>query len=551
MAVLCKNPVLPGFHPDPSIVQVNGEYFIANSTFEWYPGVEIHRSRNLVDWERVPSPLASPRLLDMTGCMPSCGIWAPCLSYADGLFWLIYTNVRSWGEYGPWKDSPNFLTTAPSIEGPWSDPVFLTASGFDPSLFHDDDGRKWLVSMEWDYRKTGWENFSGLLVQECGPAEKRLPGSPRKIFLGSQIGMVEGPHIYKRDGMYYILAAEGGTSYEHAATVARSKTLEGPYELHPENPLISAYGRDTKIKKAGHASWCDTPDGRSYLAFLCGRPLPGTDRCVLGRETSLAELEWKDGWPWIKHSGATQLADGLGGNYPDEAFSPPLPGAAPADAGGFYPPAQHSRRYDFAALKEIPGDFMTLRNAPQPGVYSLTDRPGFLRIRGGESPVSFFHQSLLARRQTDFSFTAETCLEFEPAYFQEFAGLSWRYDEGNQYLLAVSFEEGWGKTVRVLTLRDRKFEISAPAVVRPGIPLYLGLTVRGRSGFFRISEDGKHWRVMRPELDASLLSDEYPSMGFTGAFVGLFCCDTASYRAAADFAYLDYKAENDTQDTAP
>ena len=165
------NPILPGFYADPSILAVNGEYYIANSTFEWYPGVEIHRSKDLVHWTSVPSPLSEERLLNMAGNYESCGIWAPCLSYSDGKFWLIYTNVRSWNK-GPWKDTPNFLTTAENIEGPWSDPVFLNASGFDPSMFHDDDGRHWLINMEWDYRKSyknqvnNASQFSGLLVQE-------------------------------------------------------------------------------------------------------------------------------------------------------------------------------------------------------------------------------------------------------------------------------------------------------------------------------------------------------------------------------------------------
>jgi len=188
------NPVLPGFHADPSILRVGDWYYIANSTFEWFPGVEIHRSKDLASWERLPSPLTRKSLLNMEGAGASSGIWAPGLSWSDGLFWLIYTNIRSW-DSGPWKDAPNYLVTAPSIEGPWSEPVFLNCSGFDPSLFHDDDGKKWLVNMEWDYRATGSGQFSGILLQEYSPAEKRLIGPARKIFRGSDIGMVEGPHL--------------------------------------------------------------------------------------------------------------------------------------------------------------------------------------------------------------------------------------------------------------------------------------------------------------------------------------------------------------------
>jgi xylan 1,4-beta-xylosidase len=288
---LVSNPVLPGFHPDPSIVRVDDTYYLANSTFEWYPGVEIHRSKDLANWEPLPSPLSEKRLLDMTGNPASCGIWAPCLSYDKGLFYLIYTNVRSWAS-GPWKDTPNFLTTAPSIEGPWSDPVFLNCSGFDPSLFHDDDGKKWLVNMEWDYRKKDLpDQFTGILLQEYNPAGKRLVGEARKIFTGTALKLTEGPHLYKRNGWYYLLAAEGGTQYGHAATLARSRAIEGPYEVHPVNPLLTSYNwPEYYLQKAGHASWCETPDGRTFLVFLCGRPLPGRRNCVLGEKPASRNL---------------------------------------------------------------------------------------------------------------------------------------------------------------------------------------------------------------------------------------------------------------------
>jgi xylan 1,4-beta-xylosidase len=533
------NPVLPGFHPDPSILQVGDDYYIANSTFEWYPGVEINRSKDLVTWEPVPSPLNERRLLDMAGCHASCGIWAPCLSYSDGLFWLIYTNVRSWNA-GPWKDTPNFLTTAPSIEGPWSDPVYLDSSGFDPSLFHDDDGKKWLVNMEWDYRYTGGYQFTGILLQEYSTTEKKLVGPVRKIFPGSEIALVEGPHLYKRNGWYYIAAAEGGTGYEHALTVGRSRSITGPYELHPQNPLITSYGRpDIKIQKAGHGSWCDSPDGRTYLAFLCGRPLPGTNRCVLGRETSLAEVVWKDDWPYIKpDAGKDLFVDSLVQNFPHDTFEPPLIADAYRKKGEL-PPATASKTYRFDG-KHIDDDFKNLRIERDPEIYSLSARPGYLRLRGGESPVSTYQQTLLARRQTDFCFAAETCVEFKPANFQQLAGLVWRYDEANQYLLSVSMDEEKGRTLSVLTMINGAFARTKEILLPPDVPVWLGVTVRFGTGQFRYSLDGKTWIAVRPVLDASVLSDDAYSLGFTGAFVGLFCVDTERYSAVADFDHFAY-----------
>ncbi|MDR3160430.1 MAG: glycoside hydrolase family 43 protein [Spirochaetaceae bacterium] len=540
---LISNPVLPGFHPDPSLICVDGVYYLANSTFEWYPGVELHRSTDLARWERLPSPLSKKSLLDMTGNPPSCGIWAPCLSHDGRLFHLIYTNVRSWAD-GPWKDAPNFLTTAPSIEGPWSDPVFLNASGFDPSLFHDDDGRKWLVNMEWDYRKNdGTDRFTGILLQEYSPAKKRLVGKTRKIFTGTAFKLLEAPHLYKRNGWYYLLSAEGGTQYGHAATLARSRALEGPYEIHPANPLITSYNwPGHPLQKAGHGSWCDSPQGRTYFAFLCGRPLPGSRNCVLGRETGIAELEWRDDWPYLKYApGTRQKDEELWGaavpNYPPAAFEPPVPLDAPPE------PYSQAKRYDFNA-GPLDGDFKTLRAPAEKEWYSLTARPGFLRLRGGQSPVSRFRQTLLARRQTDFCFSAETYLEFEPASFQEFAGLCWRYDENNQYLLALSHDEHRGRILSVQTMIGGAYAKTEDSDANNGAGIWLGLTVRERTGRFRFSFDGKNWTVLRPALDAAVLSDEYFHEGFTGAFVGMFCVDIARYAACADFQYFTYTPED-------
>ncbi len=521
-----ENPILTGFHPDPSIVRVGDEYFIANSTFEWYPGVEIHRSKDLKNWTSVPSPLSEKRLLDMAGEKFSCGIWAPCLSYSEGKFWLIYTNVRNWS-LGTWKDCPNYLTTATSIEGPWSDPVFMNASGFDSSMFHDDDGKHWYINMEWDFRQTGFRQFSGILMQEYDQNQQKLVGERKKIFLGTDIGLVEGPHLYKRNGWYYIAAAEGGTSYEHAISVGRSRNIEGPYEVHPQNPLISAYGySELKIQKAGHGSWCDTPDGSKYfLVYLCGRPLPGRVECPLGRETSIAEMTWKDDWPYIVQP------DGSLRNTPPDYIDVPW---KESDV------VKNIKKYEFTN-NDFWKDFKTLRIPATNERYSITERPGYLRIVGGQSPWSFYEQGLLARRQTDFCFEAETKIEFEPDYFQQLAGLCYRYDEETQYLLTITYDENKGKVLVVYVIMpdglEKGFEIPLPKG-----PIWLKLTVNYDKGYFSYSTDGEVWHKIRPILDAWKISDEYYGLGFTGAFVGMFCVDSEHYTKYADFAYFLYES---------
>jgi xylan 1,4-beta-xylosidase len=538
-----NNPILSGFHADPSILAVNGEFFIANSTFEWYPGVEIHRSKDLVHWTSVPSPLSEGRLLDMAGEVSSCGIWAPCLSYSEGKFWLIYTDVKSWNK-GPWKDTPNYLTTAPTIEGPWSDPVFLNSSGFDPSMFHDDDGKHYLINMEWDYRETGAKQFSGLLVQEYSVSRKKLIGKIHKVFLGTDIGLVEGPHLYKRNGYYYIAAAEGGTCYEHAITVARSKNLFGPYEVHPSNPFISSYmHHDIMLQKAGHGSWCDGPDGKTFLVYLCGRPLKDSLDCPLGRETGLAEVAWKDDWPYVVQT------DGSLSNTPPDYVEVPwnvemLPGEKDKSIIGKAADEYcTTTKYDFNT-KDFLKDFKTLRypifTKKQKSRFSIDARKGFLRIVGGQSFASYYQKGILARRQRDFYFEAETKVYFEPTYFQQLAGLTYRYDEDTQYNLCVTYDEKMGKVLQYQSFMLDKYEGGLKIPLTSDSPVWLKVTAEYDRAYFSYSEDGKLWKIIRPELDVHKLSDEYGGQGFTGAFVGMFCVDMAEHSKYADFEYFSY-----------
>jgi hypothetical protein len=301
---MIANPILPGFNPDPSIVRVGDDYYIATSTFEWFPGVQIHHSRDLVHWRLLARPLNRATQLNMLGDPDSCGVWAPCLSYADGLFWLIYTDVKRFGRTSvagssgaSMRDFHNYLVTSLRIDGEWSDPVYLNGSGFDPSLFHDDDGRKYLLNMLWDHRP-GHNRFAGIVLQEYSVKERKLTGDRINIFQGTLLGLTEGPHLYKRNGWYYLLTAEGGTNWNHAVTMARSRNLTGPYELHPDTYIVSARHRpDAELQRAGHASLVETQNGETYMAYLCGRPLRNRGRCTLGRETAIQKMVWsEDGW---------------------------------------------------------------------------------------------------------------------------------------------------------------------------------------------------------------------------------------------------------------
>lgn len=297
------NPVLRGFNPDPSIVRVEDNYYIATSTFEWFPGVQIHHSKDLIHWRLLNRPLSRKSQLSMQGNGDSDGVWAPCLTYDNGLFYLIYTDVKS--HKGAFKDTHNYLVTAADIEGPWSEPVYLNSSGFDPSLFHDDDGRKWLLNMLWDFRK-GKNKFGGIVIQEYSQEEQRMVGPATTIFEGTEIGFTEGPHLYKQGDYYYLITAEGGTRYQHAVTVARSTSLLGPYEIDPLNPVLTSNNKSgLTLQKAGHASLVETQNGEWYMAHLCARPVDG-HHCTLGRETALQKCYW-DGEGWLRLEGEVTL----------------------------------------------------------------------------------------------------------------------------------------------------------------------------------------------------------------------------------------------------
>ncbi len=299
---MIRNPILRGFNPDPSICRAGDDYYIATSTFEWYPGVQIHHSRDLVNWRLIKRPLDRASQLDMRGNPDSGGVWAPCLSFADGLFWLVYSDVKRLD--GNFKDVHNYIVTAPAIEGPWSDPAYVNSSGFDPSLFHDDDGRKWFLNMLWNHVSSGvggnpkHPSFAGILLQQYDPATQRLVGPAKNVFAGSPHGLVEGPHLFKRDGFYYLTTAEGGTGYDHAVTMARARSIDGPYELHPDVHLITAKDApEARLQRAGHGQLVETPHGEVYHTHLCSRPLPGLRRSPLGRETALQKCRWDpDGW---------------------------------------------------------------------------------------------------------------------------------------------------------------------------------------------------------------------------------------------------------------
>jgi len=533
---LIRNPILRGFNPDPSIVRVGDDYYIATSTFEWYPGVQIHHSRDLVHWRLITRPLNRASQLDMRGEPDSCGVWAPCLTYADNLFHLVYTDVKRYGRStvagasgASLRDFHNFMVTSASIEGPWSDPVYLHSSGFDPSLFHDDDGRKYVVNMLWDHRP-GQNRFAGIVLQEYSPRDRRLVGARQNIFTGTPLGFTEGPHLYKRGGWYYLLTAEGGTGWGHAVTMARSRTLLGPYELHPDVHILSARHRpDLALQRAGHADLVETQSGETYIVYLCGRPIARRGRCTLGRETAIQPMTWgADGWL------RTTTGEGI----------PVVDVRAPAGLTAQPFPASPVREeFDGDSL---PIAFQWLRTPSPDELFSLRERRGFLRLFGRETIGSLFRQSLVARRQQAHCFSASTLMEFEPEHFQQMAGLVCYYNSTKFHYLYVSRDDN-GKHLRVMSALPDHVAADAftPTMsIESGRPIELRVEVDDDRLLFAYRVGGDAWHWVPQQFDSSILSDEASAPGlpnFTGAFVGLACQDLAGTALPADFDWFEYR----------
>jgi xylan 1,4-beta-xylosidase len=528
-----QNPILTGFNPDPSICRAGEDYYIAVSTFEWFPGVGIYHSKDLKNWNLVSRPLNRLSQLNMMGNPDSGGVWAPDLSYHDGKFWLIYTDVKV--TEGQWKDCHNYLVTCDTIDGKWSDPIYMNSSGFDPSLFHDDDGKKYFLNMVWDPR-VGNHNFNGIVLQEYDAEKKILVGKKEIIFKGTDIKLTEAPHIYKANGYYYLLTAEGGTKYDHQATIARSKDLFGPYEVHPENPLITAMPHPRNpLQKAGHGSIVETHTGEWFLTYLVGRPLPKEDQplldprgfCPLGRETAIARLEWKNDWPYV-----------VGGNQPSlEIEGPSIEEVK----------WEKEREKDDFDSKTLSLHFQTLRIPLGEDTITLSDNPGHLRLYGRESLTSKFTQAHVARRWQHFNFTAETKVAFQPESFQQAAGLVNYYNTENWTALQITWNEEKGRVLDLFTCDNFTFDqpLKGNEIVIPEEVEYVYLRVEVNTNTYQYfySFDGKDWVSIPVSFDSYKLSDDYIRGGgfFTGAFVGMQCQDISGERKAADFDYFIYK----------
>lgn len=517
---MIKNPILRGFNPDPTIIRIGEDYYIATSTFEWWPGVCIYHSRDLAHWTLHSHPLCRTTQLDLRGVPDGGGIWAPCLTYDGHTVYLVYTNVC---ERGPMMQTDNYLVMTDDINGEWSEPIYLNSAGFDPSLFHDTDGRKYLLMLDNHYREG--QRFNGLRLQEYDPIQKKLVGEIRRLYEEKSGELVEGSHLYHFGDMYYLLKAQGGTGVRHSAQLSRSRSMDGPWEDCPFILLHSRDNPDLYIQKAGHADLVDAVNGEMYMVHLGTRWSCEEPYSIFGRETCIQKVEWtNDGW--------LRLAQG--GENPHVEVPVPLGVPARRDT-------EKQTRYDFTTGAVSP-DFQQLRG-PIDDALSFTERG--LCLRGQNGLNSHFEQTLLARRIDASPLTVTTKLYFEPDWEKHMAGLVFFYDTSHWHYFYLSRgNQSKKRELNILTCDNRKLQypLKQCAEVSESGALLLRAAVRGGTLQFSY-DDGAGFCNIGTPLDVNILTDEHVFLGFTGAMVGICCQDLYRKEKCAEFEWFDYQIE--------
>ena len=499
-----RNPILAGFHPDPSITRAGDKFYLVTSTFAYFPGIPVFESSDLVHWKLLGHVLERPEQLRFNGLRISRGVFAPAIHHHDGTFYVLNTLVDSGG---------NFIVTAKSAAGPWSDPVWLPEiDGIDPSLFIDADGKAYVLNNGPPDEEPRYNGHRAIWMQELDLRRMKLVG-PRRVLVNGGVDIskkpiwIEGPHLYERDDWYYLMCAEGGTGPNHSEVILRARSVWGPYAPYEKNPILTQRDlpkdRAHPITNAGHADLVEAPDGTWWATFLGSRTYDGVNYNT-GRETYLLPVTWQEGWPVILQRDT---------EIPYVATAPKLPNAhpnVPPLSGNF----TWRDEFDQPALD---GAWIQLR-APKRQWFDLSAERGRLRIApGGERLDSKGNPAYLARRQQHLTFEASTALRL-PEQPGVAAGIAAFQGDDHWYFLGarraadglrIFLEKKSGATVE---------QIASASIEQPaGTDLKLKITGRGRDYSFYYDVAG--WRPLLENADGSILSTEVAG-GFVGTTLG-------------------------------
>lgn len=508
-----SNPILKGFYPDPSICRVGDDFYLANSSFAYFPGVPIFHSKDLAHWEQIGHVLDRKEQLPLNNVKHSNGIFAPTIRYHEGTFYMITTNVSAGG---------NFLVTAKDPSGPWSNPYYLgdEATGIDPSLFFDEDGSCYYVGTRPNPKGVTYNGDWEIWVQELDLHTMKLTGESSYLWKGAlkEVIWPEGPHLYKKDDYYYLMIAEGGTGPNHSITIARSKNLRGPYENNPNNPILTHWhlGKKYPIVYVGHGDLVDDKQGNWYVIMLASRRCEGYTN--LGRETFLAKVVWEDGWP-IVNEGVGKLEDVVDIELPSCEV------------------LKRKHCYHFYT-KELEQSFVCLRN-PKESMYEILEKEGVLRLfLQPETLTELASPTYLGVRQEEYDYMVSTHVAFVPQQVQEEAGIAivqsnlyhmrfvLKSKDDAVYLCLISVQDG-----KDVILKEEK--ISAKQVE-------LEIINHGQKADFIYKENGNRVLFLK-EVDMRSLSTEVAG-GFTGCTIGMYASSNGKEsQTYADFHWFSYE----------
>ncbi|MGJ4728021.1 glycoside hydrolase family 43 protein [Luteimonas sp. SDU101] len=501
-----RNPVLSGFHSDPSVTAANGKFYLVASTFTFFPGIPVFESEDLVHWKQVGNAIHRPEQLDFDGLGVSRGVFAPAIEFHDGAFYVVNTSVDAGG---------NFIVTATDPAGPWSDPAWLPGiGGIDPSLFFDDDGKVYILNNDEPAVPVRYDGHRAIWLQEIDIATKQ-PFGPRKVLVDGGVKpeenpiWIEGPHIYKVDGWYYLNNAEGGTGPQHSQVILRSRDVWGPYEPYENNPILTQRDLDPDrplpVTNAGHADMVQAPDGSWWATFLASRNY-GVDHYNTGRETFLLPVTWQDGWPVILPRG-----EKIPYVLPGPSFMKQSADQAPM-TGNF------TWRDEFDTV-ELGKGWMTPR-VPKTQWYDGSSRPGWLAIQPlAERLDTLVNPAFYARRQQHQVFEASTAMELPAPGVA--AGLAAFQGETHWYFLGVRRSAGQGVEV---FLEKKAGEGEPEVVARQSVVEAAQFTLHiegdeGAYGFGFDAGDGKGVQWLLRDADGTILSTDVAG-GFVGATIG-------------------------------
>ena len=501
-----RNPILTGFYPDPSVCRVGDDYYLINSSFAYFPGIPVFHSRDLVNWQQIGNVISRPDQLHYDHQGVSRGIFAPAISCHDGTFYVVCTMIDSDG---------NFVATSTNPAGPWSDPTLLRFEGIDPSLFFDDDGRAWMLNNGAPVGTPLYSGHRAIWIQEFDPHAKAMVG-PRTMLVNGGVDIrqkpvwIEGPHLFKRDGWYYLCCAEGGTSVNHSQVILRSRNVTGPFVPWEQNPILTQRNLDGTVPFAvtstGHAELVVGPDQQWWAIFLGVRPYEGRFS-PMGRETFLLPVTWTpDGWPRILERSQ---------RVPLVVTAPNGSGLRPSSVplnGNF------TWRDDFT--QPVLSPLWIMLRTPHEGWWKLDSSKGRLELTPRAETLSGQgNPTFLARRVQHSHFVAATSLDV-PVETGVSAGLVVFQGERYHYFEAIK-RDGKDAVIYLERLAGGSAEVigSVRAPATAGT-ISLRVEANGAQCSFTYAVEPGKWQALVVGADAKILTTEVAG-GFVGATVGV------------------------------